>query len=90
VGLFYRLAGTKRSNPALLNVLPGLTINMVPAVSLTGTLGVNYTIQYVNTVGPSDQWTTLATVTITNVPQFYFDVSGVNQPSRFYRVVPGQ
>ncbi len=83
-------AGTTWSNPALLSVLPGLIINMVPAISWTGTPGSNYLVQYVNTVGTSAQWTTLATVTSTNLPQFYFDVSGINQPSRFYRVVPVQ
>ncbi len=80
-------AGDSRSVPAMLSVLPGLTVTMVPAISLAGTVGVPYRIEYVNAVGPVGDWQELATVTVTNIGQFYFDVSAIGQPLRFYRLV---
>ena len=81
-------AGSTNSQPAYLSVLPSLTINMVPAISLFGTVGASYNIQYINAVGPTNApWISLATVTLTNSPQFYPDYSAIGQPQRFYRAV---
>jgi len=80
-------AGDTVSVPAMLSVLPGLTVTMVPAISLAGTVGLSYRIEYVNAVGPVGDWKELATVTVTNTGQFYFDVSAIGQPLRFYRLV---
>ena len=35
---------------------------------------------------PANHWNVLATVTITNQPQFYLDISAIGQPKRFYRL----
>ena len=80
-------AGDTKTTPAMLSVLPGLTLNMVPAISPAGTVGLSYRIEYVNAVGPVGAWQQLATVTVTNTGQFYFDVSAIGQPLRFYRLV---
>jgi len=45
-------------------------------------------VDYINQVGPIDAWVTLATVTLTNTSQLYFDVSAPGQPQRLYRLVP--
>jgi len=80
--------GSSSSQPASLNVLPTLTVNMVPAISLYGGAGITYYLQYINAYGPTNApWITLATITLTNSPQFYFDASAIGQPQRFYRSV---
>jgi hypothetical protein len=80
-------AGTITSQLALVSAQPALDIYMTPTVDLHGDLGSAYLVEYVNAVGPTNSWITLATVTITNQPQFYFDISGIGQPKRFYRLV---
>jgi hypothetical protein len=75
------------SRPAALSVLPALDINLVPAITLRGEVGWTYRLDYVNALGPTNAWNTLATITLTNNPQFYFDVSAIGQPARYYRLV---
>lgn len=79
--------GRVTSAPAMISVLPGLGINMVPAIIVAGQVGLNYELDYVNVFGPTNAWVPLATITVTNNPQYYFDVSAIGQPSRFYRLV---
>ena len=80
--------GTASSQPASLNVIPGLDISTVPARILYGGVGFKYSIQYINQYGPTNApWTTLATVTLTNSPQYYPDYSAIGQPTRFYRIL---
>lgn len=81
-------AGSTNSQTAFLNVLPSLAINLVPAISLFGGVGLTYDIQYILATGPTNApWNSLATVTLTNSPQFYSDYSAIGQPARFYRTV---
>jgi hypothetical protein len=40
-----------------------------------------------NAFGPPGNWLPLATITLTNSPEMYFDVSAIGQPARFYRFV---
>ncbi len=77
--------GTTWSEAATLNVLPGLDVHMVPAISVIGTVGLNYRIDYMSPYGAPDSWTALGTVTLTNSPRFYFDASAIGQPARLYR-----
>jgi Immunoglobulin domain len=81
------LVGATTSQPVFVNVLPGLNINMVPAITMFGEVGRTYRLDYINVVGPTNDWRTVATVTLANNPQFYFDVSAIGQPARFYRLV---
>ena len=83
-------AGTVTSDPIMLSILPSLGINMVPAISIAGTIGAVYQLEYVNMLGPTNDWQLLETVTITNNPQYYFDVSAIGQPKRFYQLVQVQ
>lgn len=80
-------AGSDLSQPGMLSVLPALDVHMVPALTLIGATGCTYRLDYINAFGPVDNWSTLASVLITNQPQLYFDVSAIGQPQRFYRLV---
>jgi hypothetical protein len=79
--------GAATSQGAVLSVILWMSVNLVPAITLNGGVGASFRIEYVNAVGPTNAWTTLATVTLTNNPQLYFDVSVVGQPARYYRLV---
>ncbi|SPE58148.1 hypothetical protein SBV1_2720012 [Verrucomicrobia bacterium] len=81
---FYRAwqLGTPGVVPSL--SLPGL----VPAITLTGNVGGSVRLNDINQIGPTDAWVTLATVTLTNTSQLYFDTSALGQPARLWRIVP--
>jgi hypothetical protein len=67
---------------------PTLDLHTVTAVTLTGTVGSSVRVDCINRFGPIDAWVTLATVTLTNTSQLYFDVATPGQPERLYRIVP--
>lgn len=68
------------------SVVPGLEFHAVPAITLRGSIGNSFWIDYINQVGPTDAWAQLATVTLTNNSQPYFDTTSVGEPPRLYRV----
>jgi uncharacterized repeat protein (TIGR03803 family) len=80
---FYRAWQT--GTPA---ALPWLKLNFVPAITLTGDVGNAVRVDGINQFGPTDAWLTLATVTLTNTSQLYFDITAPGQPQRLYRLVP--
>ena len=80
-------AGATSNVTATLNILPTLGVFMVPTISITGTVGQAYNLQYVNSFGSITSWTSVATITLTNSQELYFDVSAVGSPARFYRLV---
>jgi hypothetical protein len=67
---------------------PSLDLHLVPAITLTGSIGHSVRLDYINQFGPTDAWVTLATVPLTNTSQLYFDISAPGQPPRLYRLVP--
>ena len=69
-------------------VMPSLDLHLVPAITLTGSIGGSVRVDYINQFGPIDAWVTLATVPLTNMSQLYFDISAPGQPPRLYRLVP--
>jgi hypothetical protein len=70
-------------------VLPSLSLfGIVPAITLTGSIGHSLRVDRINQFGPIDAWVTLDTVRLTNTSQLYFDVSAPGQPQRLYRLVP--
>ena len=69
-------------------VMPSLDLHLVPALTLTGSIGDSLRLDYINQVGPVDAWGTLDTVTLTNSSQLYFDTSSIGQPARLWRIVP--
>lgn len=80
-------SGTVTSQVAVLTIAPGLDLQMVPAINVRGAIGQTYRVEYLNAAGPTNLWLLLATVLQTNWQQFYFDLSAIGQPARFYRVV---
>jgi hypothetical protein len=79
-------AGVVLSESVSLEVTPVLGIVM--PIKLSGELGSSWRIDYVNDLGPTNNWATLATVTLTNTSEVYHDSSALTQANRFYRVVP--
>jgi hypothetical protein len=68
-------------------VRPSLDLHMVPAITLTGSIGHSVRVDGINQFGPIDAWSTMDTVTLTNTSQLYFDVFAPGQPQRLYRLV---
>jgi hypothetical protein len=75
------------SQSVTLSVQPWLDVHMVPEITIKGGVGSTYEIDYLNAIGPTNAWNALATITLTNAQQFYFDVSAFGQPTRIYRLV---
>ncbi len=69
-------------------VPPTLDLHFVPAITMTGAIGSSLRVDYINQFGPVDAWANLATLTLTNQSQLYFDTSAIGQPPRLWRVVP--
>ncbi len=80
---FYRAWQTQTAGAT-----PSLAVHIIPAIKLTGSVGSNVRIDYINQIGPTDAWVTLGTVTLTNTSQEYFDTTAIGQPARLYRLVP--
>jgi len=81
------------SAPARLVVNPaGISLGLYPGVTINGTLGKRYGIQYTTDVSQTNSWLTLTNFTLTQPVQLWVDTdadttSGLH-PKRFYRVVP--
>ena len=80
---FYRVWQTNA--PA---VLPALDLTLATEVTLTGAIGSQVRIDCINSLGPTDAWVTLDTVTLTNTTQPYLNLTMFRQPPRLYRLVP--
>lgn len=68
-------------------VIPLLDLHMVPAITLTGSIGGSVRVDAINRFGPVDAWFTLDTVRLTDTAQLYFDTFAWRQPPRLYRLV---
>jgi hypothetical protein len=79
------LAGAVFSQPATLTVAP--IRGIVMPITLSGDIGSSWRIDYVNDLGSTNNWVTLAMVTLTNTSQIYSDTTALGQAHRFYRVV---
>jgi hypothetical protein len=65
---------------------PGLDLHMYAGLTLSGTVGRTYEIQYsTNLNGPT--WQPLADITLASSPCFYFDTNSASATKRFYRAV---
>jgi hypothetical protein len=78
---FYRAWQTNGPQPAL-------DAFMATEIPLAGAVGSSVRVDYINQFGPTNAWVTLATVTLTNTSQLYFDTSSIGHPARLYRLVP--
>ena len=66
---------------------PVLDVSLATDIALTGEIGSNVRIDYINQIGPTDTWVTLDTVTLTNTTEPYFDLTMFRQPPRLYRLM---
>jgi len=66
---------------------PALNLILAPRIPLSGKVGSLVEIDYINQFGPTNAWVMLDTVTLTNSPQLYFDVTAFRQPPRLYRLL---
>ena len=67
---------------------PALDLGLANELTLTGTPGSHVRVDWINQLGPTDAWVTLATVTLTAASQPYVDLTMLRQPPRLYRLVP--
>ncbi|HZR20218.1 MAG TPA: immunoglobulin domain-containing protein, partial [Verrucomicrobiae bacterium] len=82
---FYRA-----SQPSSFGPSPTVELHMVPALSVTGSIGSSQRLEYINQFGPVDDWQPLAVVFLTNSMQLYFDSSAAGKSPRLYRLLPVQ
>jgi hypothetical protein len=84
-------AGTNVTDDAVLYVLPQpprLSINTRLQMTVQGTVGQTYYVQYCTSLDTgAPDWLTFTSVTLTNPIQSFFDPDATNVSSRFYRVV---
>ncbi len=84
--------GSITSTPTLLVVNPaGIALGMYPGLTIEGTVGRNFGIQFTTDVSATNTWTTLTNITLTQPVQLWMDtsvnVSDGTQPRRYYRIV---
>jgi hypothetical protein len=77
--------GAVTSAPAQLNIIAPVPRRTFPALLLKGQPGAKVRIDFQNQLGTDSNWTQLATFTLTNESQFFFDVAKPRS-QRFYRV----
>jgi len=79
------LFGAVTSAPVMLNVIPPVESMLVPGVNLMGQVGNILGLDYSDNLGPAANWETMATITLSNSSQYYFDLTTPLPPQRFYR-----
>ena len=79
---FYRAWQTKVPRVQPLQMI------LATELTLTGAVGSDLRVDYINQIGRTDAWMTLDTVTLTNGTQPYFDFTMFRQPARLYRLTP--
>ena len=77
--------GAVTSAPVVLNVILLVARRPAPGINLIGDLGTSLNVEYSDVLGPPANWLPLDTVSLTNPPQYCFDVSAPLPPERFYR-----
>jgi sugar lactone lactonase YvrE len=85
--------GSVTNTPALLVVNPaGTSIGMYAGITITGTAGYNYTIQYTGDLRSTNSWITLTNLTLDQPVEIWVDTStnALTTAHRYYQVLPGQ
>jgi hypothetical protein len=82
--------GTVTTAPAYLTVNPaGVSIALYPGVTIEGTVGYTYGIQYSTNLSNTNDWLGLTNLTLTQTNALWYDSQPASQPQRYYRVLPG-
>ena len=83
--------GSVTSNPALLIVNPaGVSIGLHPFLTVNGTVGKSFGVQYTTNVSDTNSWITLTNFTLTQPSIEWIDTNANAAPGnapRFYRVI---
>lgn len=69
----------------------GLNIALYPGLTITGSIGCQYRIEYTTFLNPNPSltvWTTLTTLMLPSSPFLYVDTTAPATGTRFYRAVP--
>jgi hypothetical protein len=80
--------GAVESEPAILTYTDAadLVLSLRPAITVYGTIGRTYSIEFSDILARPPQWSFLGQITLTNTPQVFVDTQAM-QGERFYRVV---
>jgi hypothetical protein len=78
-------AGAVTSSPAMLNVIVPVERRPVWGVKVTGESAGLLNVDYANSLRPAPNWTTVGSLSLTNPPQYCFDLALPLPPQRFYR-----
>jgi hypothetical protein len=77
--------GAVTSAPVMLNVITPVVHRLVPGVNLIAPVGTSWSLGCRDDLGPTANWETMATMSLTNASQFCFDLSAPLPSQRFYR-----
>lgn len=77
--------GAVTSAPVMVNVIAPVVHRLVSGVKLIAPVGTFWGLDYRDDLGPTANRETMAVMSLTNASQFYFDLSALLAPQRFYR-----
>ncbi len=77
--------GSVTSPPAALSVIAPVPRRTIPALHLTGGVGSLLHLDCADALAGGPSWQVLGSMTLTNPPQFYLDLTDPVRPYRFYR-----
>lgn len=87
IGFYSVVVSNACTTTNLTATLSFLDLKMYAELTLAGPVGTKYEVQYLNDIHNTNEWRTLATVTLPNSPYLWFDVESGTLPKRFYRAV---
>lgn len=65
----------------------GFSIQSYAGLSITGTIGRSFRVEFANSLSESSQWFTAANILLNSSPFLWIDTDSVNHRKRFYRAV---
>jgi formylglycine-generating enzyme len=81
------LVGSFSQNPTqAAQVNAGVTLQLYAGLTITGTMGSVYVVQFVTNLSQTNNWQTLTNLTLTSSPYLWMDLSTAATANRFYRV----
>jgi len=81
--------GTVTSSPANLVVggAPELAVRMYPGITLKGTAGLKYRLDYEEAIGPTNNWAVLTNLVLATDQSIIVDFQATNSVKRLYRAI---
>jgi uncharacterized repeat protein (TIGR03803 family) len=81
--------GSTNSPGAMLSVIAAVDRRMVPGLVLMGAVGSSLGVEFADSLDAPLGWLPLDSVTLTTIPQYYFDLTQPLPPQRYYRLKGG-